>query len=352
MYPQQQRGRQRSAGGGEAGDETVPGGCDCSGFPPLDDIKDLPILRLLKRLEDELETYQDVPSDATKKLADDLKSFTKEYGGLTDLVTKYTAFYDKVDCLLADANRWKTELREWCSNNVDENVAASIVTLWNDSYEAIENEQCARWIAARTDYGAQLDCLRQAERAADEAKEDYEAIKGFEKAVNDRQTQLQGLFKQGLALNTAGQFNSVCAISLEFCAAFNELGTVDSWDRRRRCGSAPETQQQSAGRQGQGGYGGGTGDGEQPAGSPCDATPEQNLKDWNADRYRLELTTRLRHYILARYSYFRWWQQRLQLEVDMKRAKEALDRFQKARQADFIREAADAAVNERSVVNA
>jgi hypothetical protein len=355
MLPNQQQGRQRTAGGRAVRTENgVPGACSCSGFPPLDDLADLSIQRLLKRLEDELEAYQDTPSEATKKLEDDLKALTKEYSGLTDLVTKYEAFYEKIDCLLADANRWNENLQEWCSKNVDSDTLKEIVRIWNEFYETVENEACTRWISARTEVGSQLDCVRQAERTADEAKDDYEALKAFEKTVKDRYAQLLALYKQGETLNEAAQYNSVCAVSIEFCAAYNELGVLETWERKRRCGAPPQTTEQSGGQGQPGqqeqrgerreGYGG--------PGSPCDATPEQDPKTyWTVEQYTRELTARLRALILARYAYFRWWQQRIDLEIDGRRSKEVLDKFQKSRQADFIREAGDAYIK-RSVVNA
>jgi hypothetical protein len=288
-----------------------------------------PLQRLLKKLEEKLADYDE--TEATKKFADELKAFDKENKGLGAIVKSYEAFYDKLDCLLAEANNWKKSLGEWCEGETDEKTRAEIVRIWNEYYENVENEACKEWIAARDKYGVTLDCLKQSERRADEAKETFETVKIFEKSVKDRFTELKTLFDQGKAFNEKGEYTSVCAVDLEFCAAYNDLGVIETWEYRRRCGAPAETGSARGRASAEQTYPG--------PGSPCDAPEQYPLKTHRKpEQFRKELVSSLRAFILAKFDHFSRWQERIELEGEPKEKKDILDKIKKDRRQEFLSE--------------
>src|SRR5436189_5314542 len=103
----------KNSGAGEA--QNGQGKCECPPYKPKKDPgKDQPIRRLIKALEEEVESYSDTPTEATKKFADDLKDCDKEYQGLAEIVKKYEEAYEKLDCSLTEAEKNKQDIREWC----------------------------------------------------------------------------------------------------------------------------------------------------------------------------------------------------------------------------------------------
>src|SRR4030095_8346994 len=110
-----------------------PGKCKCK--PWKIDVPDeqQPFRRLLLALEKALQDFASEPSEATKKFTDDLKDAEKENQGIAALVTKYKEFYDKLDCKLADAKRWKAEIDEW-TKGVDSNNRQAIETFRQTYY--------------------------------------------------------------------------------------------------------------------------------------------------------------------------------------------------------------------------
>lgn len=309
--------------------------------------------RLLKKLEEKLEDYED--TEATKKFTEDLKTFEKEYTGIADLVKKYEVFHDKIDCMFAEANNWKKIVRDWCDGQTDSKTRAEIVRIWDEFYESAENEACKEWIGARDKYGSTLDCLKQSERKAEEAKEDFETVKNFEKSVKDRFAELKALFDQSKTFNENGEYTSVCAVALEFCATYNEVGLIDLWEYRRKCGAPLETSGAEGKIEGRtGGKAYPSPSPQKPSGpaSPCDAKEQYPFKTHRTpDQYRKEIVSALRELILAKFDYFRRWQERIELEADSGKKKKLLETIQKNRQKEFFGEVRDIPT-EGSVANA
>src|SRR5262245_46531508 len=168
------------------------GKCDCKDFPLPDYFPDenQTIRRVIKALEEELEKYSDKPTDATKKFGDDLKDAEKEYLGIDAIVSSYEKFYDKLDCLLADARRWKDEIEAWCDEKVDPKVQTEIKEL-RAKYDKSEKDRCCAWIKYKDQLIQMKDCSGQATVKVDEAKEDFKAYKDFEKTLNDRFSELK-----------------------------------------------------------------------------------------------------------------------------------------------------------------
>lgn len=316
------------------------GKCECKDFQPNPPhpVDTESIRRLLKALEEELEdTQANRPTEATKKFGDDLKDADKEYQGIAEIVSKYEKFYDQLECKLAEARGWKEKLDEWNAENEDLPTAA--IEKLREEYEAEEkkNGVCCKWLEYRDRLNKQNDCLAQATRKEEEAKDDNEAYKGFEKTLSDRFAELKTLFDKAGTLHDAEKHKSVYAVSLEFDDVYKNLGKVITWEyRRKRCngngdGSQDEDSQQARSGARQGGQ----------------QVPEQDLKkQWTPENLRTALTDALRKLIRAKYQRFRWQQQRLETESDSKRFKDACDKFRKTRRDEFIQEAEDIPSNE------
>jgi hypothetical protein len=272
---------------------------------------DKPIRRLLKALEQELEEYADKPTDATKKFGDDLKEFDKEYQGIADVAGKYETFYAKLECRLAEAHTWKEQIENWCSEKVDENTRRAIRTLREDDYDAKDREFFCQWLAFRARLIRLSDCLGQALKKEEEARDDYGAVKGFEKTLSDRFAELKSLFDKAKGFQDNEKFKSVCAVGSEYAEVYDNLSTVRTWEYLKNlC------------------------DGDQ-------SSDEEARLVWPPDKFRTELTNALRALILAAYQRFRWHQQRMETESDTKKFKEASDKFRKGRRDEFIQEAED-----------
>ncbi|HEX8921933.1 MAG TPA: hypothetical protein VF766_10675 [Pyrinomonadaceae bacterium] len=313
------------------------GECTCKPFDmpqePSGSIKS--IRRLIKALEDELENIQAArPTDATKKFGDDLKDADKEYQGIADIVTKYETFYNqKLDDELEKAKLWKKEIVSWSDDEVGRDAKRDIKKL-RDGYEAEEKKdgKCCEWLSFREQVNDLNDCLGQAMTAEQEAKDDNEAYKGFEKGLTDRFAELKSLFDKAEALWKAKKYKSVYAVRLEFDDVYRKLSDVDTWEsRKKRCNG------QSVSASGEGG---------QPTQSYVGqsskpGTEMETKKPFTPDEFRVELTQALRNLIGAKYQRFRWQQQRLVLESDSKRFKDLCDKFRKSRRDQFIQEAED-----------
>ena len=144
--------------------EKPQGACECREFtdhPPGIKIPgaDASIRRLIKAFEDELDFYADTPTDATKKFADDLKDADKDYQSIADIVSKYEETYDKLDCMVKEAENRKKEINDWCKEKVEEPVRQKIEALWKDSYEKRENDICCGWIKYRRQAQSLSDCV-------------------------------------------------------------------------------------------------------------------------------------------------------------------------------------------------
>jgi hypothetical protein len=289
------------------------GKCNCKDFQPPNPFPDdkQSIRRLLKAIEEELETDADNPTDATKKLGEDIKDADKEYLGIEAVVTSYEKFYDKLDCLLADASKWKDELESWCKEKVNTATQVEIKKL-RDKYDQKEKERCCAWLADREKLNQLKDCLGQATVKADEAKDDYSAYKDFEKTLNARFAELKSLFEKAGGLRAAEKHKSVCAVGLEFDEVYDYLGVVWTWKAK----------------------------GDECKGSSPTSTGDLK-KEWSPDELKKALSNALRGLILARYQCFRWAKDLLKLQVNSKKNKEACDQIKKTRRDEFIQEAED-----------
>jgi regulator of replication initiation timing len=210
------------------------GKCSCPDFP-VDTLPDCdqPLRRLINALEEILNSYADTPSDATKKFADDLKDCDKEYQGLADVVKKYKETYDKLDCDLSEADKHEQEINAWWTGKVDDKVKKEIKKRWYKWYEYKEQDICCKWIKARQDFYL-LDCRSQSDKKADDLKEDFDAIKGFEKTLKDRFAELKSLYDKAKSLRDAERFNSVWAVQIEYSKVRKNLGLLQTWEERSK----------------------------------------------------------------------------------------------------------------------
>lgn len=329
------------------------GTCRCHEIDPVEPFpgEGESIRRLIKAIEAELEEYE--PTEATKKLSDELKDADKEYRGITDIATKYEEFYDKLDGMLAAARSWRKDLREWCESSVNEATREAIKALRENSYDAKEKEYCCKAI----DFGDRLtrytDCRGQRQRKEEEAQSDYKEYKEFEKNMTDRFGVLKSLFDQGKALREKEQHKAVCAVSLEFAEVYHDLGVVHTWEYwRGRCRERDGSRSYYGGEAGPGEFeaqeqdesqSSGRGQFRGPVGRPGDhAAAKHDLKrQWPPERFKKELAGALRRLILAKYQRFRYQQQWLEVEDESKRFRDACDKFRATRREEFIQEAED-----------
>ncbi|MGE0825106.1 MAG: hypothetical protein AB7G75_04650 [Candidatus Binatia bacterium] len=326
-------------------------------------------------------------TDATKKFAEDLTACDKEYQGLTDLLAKYEDFYAKLDCVLAEVNQQKAYIDMWYEGKVNNKTQTKIFKHWTDNYESVECVRCCEWVQARDKRNSLLDCLRQSEKIEEDAKEDFEAIKNFEKTFKEKVTDLKSIYDKAKIFNDARRYQSVYAESIEFEAAYSRLGYVDTWNCKHKHCNPPrlfETGNLAFCAQ--------LDKGElsadlrqefvkskiqlspkatvsvQVAGNRwliTDKDPEKQYaivkwqdqlhvftqphckeptppKDgWTPSVYKAELNYALRELIIAKYQRFRWHQQWIDAEERTKTTKEACEKFRKTRRDEFIQEAED-----------
>jgi hypothetical protein len=303
------------------------GKCNCPDF----DTSGLPgekdtLRRLIKALEGQLEEYSSNPSEAAKKFSDDLKDLDKEYQGLADIVKKYQDTYDTLVCSLSEANKNKQEISDWCKDKVDSATQKAIATLRSDQYDKKEKEICSQWITYQTQLFSLQDCQRQSDQRSQEAKDDLDAFKNFEKTVKDRLTELKSLYDKAKALRTAERHKSVCAVLAEYCDVLVNLGEVQTWADRRAAN--PPTGQTEAPASG--------------ANDECEKwDPSKFLDKWTPDWLNNNLRASLRALILARYQRFSWYQTWFKSDGNAKKWKDKCDKFTKSRRDDFIQEAED-----------
>jgi hypothetical protein len=336
------------------------GPCRCDDWDPPEPLpgEDQSIRRLLKALEQELETYE--PTEATKKFGDDLKDGDKEYRGVAEVVSKYETFYDdKLYTMLAKARSWRKDLNEWCEGGVGAATREAIKELRQSGYDAVERRHCCHAL----EYGDKLvhlyDCLAQSRKKEEEAGADYKEYKEFEKGLTDRFAELESLYKQAEAYRDKQRHKAVCALAIEYAEVYRGLGAVrtrEYW--RRKChggddyapeGDGEEPEQEEY-------YEGAEGEYQQtpPKGQPPykgrQPPPQQGghkahkpdlKKQWPPDKFRTELIKALRRLILSKYQRFRWQQKWLEVETEGKKAKEACDKFRKGRREEFVQEAED-----------
>ena len=299
--------------GGESGN------CTCKRKDPPDPFCPHPgegesIRRLIKTLEEELETY--TQNEAVTSFRTELKDADKEYQGIDTVVGAYRKFYDKLECgTLPDARQGKEDLATWCKEKVPSAVQAAIEKL-QDSYKEKEKKVCCKWIELREQLFYQSDCLTQAAKKVSDAKDDYEAHKGFEKTLGTRFTELKSLFEKATKLRTDGKHQSVCAARLEYDDLYEDLGEVPTW----------EYQQDKCRKPGECG----------PPKEPC-AEKFQPTPDEFADG----LTAALRKLIEEKYQHFRWSHEKLETVAASKKNKEDCDKARSTRRDEFILEAQD-----------
>lgn len=354
------------------------GECDCRPFPDGHLRETASIRRLIKKLEAELlegpppdkgqppRKYE--PTEATKKFGEELKDFDKEYQGLAGIVSSYEKFFDNLDCLLAKARAQREQIDEGWKGQVDANARKAIADL-REVYEAEEKRtgSCCKWIGYRDLLNKQGDCLARAARTEEEAKDDNEAFKGFEKTLTDRFKDFERLTGEADKLRKAEKFKSVYAVALEFADAYKKLDVVVTWEyQRNKCKDDDKEQQPNAVGQPQsyGGeqqsytadqqsYGGGQSrpDGDEEAGhgeggseQGDDGEDEKKYrpKVMPPKEYKEALDKALRTLILSKYQRFRWHQKRLEIELKVKDFKDVCEKFRKSRQDEFIQEAEDA----------
>lgn len=294
--------------------EPPTGNCKCPDWP-IDNcpVETEPFRRLLQRLEDVLEQLAEKkPTDATKKFADDLKDADKEYQGVVALVTKFKEFYDKLDCKIAEANGWRDDMASWIVGKLTQAEKDAIKNSRQTNYEDKEKLICCEWIKCRDFYISMLDCLEQAKKKEEEAKDNYEAIKALEKTLNDRFAELKSLFDKAKGFRDEERFRAVYAVILEFRDVYAEINVIRDWFfARAECATGAKI----------------------PTGDP--------KKEWTPEKFKAELVRRLRLLILAKYQKFRWHHDFLTRISDNEKKKEACEKFRKERRDKFIQEADD-----------
>ena len=298
------------------------GSCSCTEWEiPGGPGENEPFRRLLLRLDAILEELSEKPTDATKKFAEDLKDADKEYQGVVAIVTKYKEFFDKLDCRFAEIRTWKDEFENWLSGKLTDAEKAAIADSREKNYDAIENKICCEWITCRDSFISMLDCLEQSKKKEEEAKDDYEAVKGFEKTLTERFAELKSLFDRGKAFRAEERYKAIFAVSLEFDDVVQDLSVIrDWWYARRECDLGSDD---------------GCHTGE-PTGDP--------RNDWTPDKFKARLICQLRVLLLAKYQRFRWQHDFLSRTSDNEKRKEACKKFRTDRRDQFIQEAEDISV--------
>ena len=296
------------------------GNCKCPDWELENGPANEPFRRLLQRLEDILEGLAEKPTDATKKFADDLKDADKEYQGVVALVNKYKEFYDKLDCKMAEAINWREDMAEWIAGKLTEAEKNAIQQSHQTNYGDVEKRICCEWIKCREYFLSMQDCLEQAKKKEEEAKENYDAIKNLEKTLGDRFADLKSLFDKAKGYRDEERFRAVYAVSLEYEAVFKDLSLIRDWfNARTECNV----------------------DSEQTQSAPDTAGNNDPRKVWTPQNFKTELVRRLRLLILARYQKLRWWHDFLTRTSDNQKKKEACEKFRKERRDKFIQEADD-----------
>ena len=300
--------------------EEPTGPCDCTKWDiPGGPGDDEPFRRLLLRLEAVLEELSEKPTDATKKFVDDLKDADKEYQGVVAIVTKYKEFFDKLDCRFAEIRTWREEFENWLSGKITDDERNAIRSSRETNYDALEKKICCDWIKCRDYYISMQDCLEQAKRKEEEAKDDYDAVKGFEKTLTERFTELKGLFDKAKTYRDEERFKALFAVTLEFEFVVENLSLLrDWWYARKECG----------------------GGNDNPCGTGYEQTGDPR-EDWKPEKLRAQLICRLRQLILAKYQRFRWQHDFLSRASDNEKRKEACKKFRADRRDQFIQESED-----------
>lgn len=314
------------------------GGCTCNEKEPPKDPKDpkkdkyprpdenASIRRLIKVLEEELETEPYAENEAVTSFRTDLKDADKEYQGIDAVVSSYRKYYDKLECgPLPDARQWKEDLGAWCKEKAA-GAAGDIATL-RKQYDKKEQLFCCEWLKLRTQLFGQSDCLSQAAKTVSDAKDDYEAHKGFEKTLTARFAELKSLYDKAVKLRTDGKHQSVCAVGLEYVEVYGDLGVVPTWkyqqDECKKSGSdypATSSAKEPAAEK------------SQPAAEKSQPTPDEFAKG---------LKAALRKLIEEKYQHFRWSHEKLETVAASKKNKDACDKARSTRRDEFIQEAQD-----------
>jgi hypothetical protein len=347
-------------GGDKPGDDK-PGGdptgnCKCINWPVKETPPEQPFRRFLLDVK---EAIQGLPPDAIEKFETELKDAEKESQGIAGIVSKYKEFYDKqLDCKLAEAKNWKSEIARLLDGKIDDAAKTTITNFRNDHYEGEEKRICCDWLALRDAMNKLRDCLEQAKRTEEERKQDYEDFKGFQKTLSDRFDSLKTLFEDAKKLATEQRYRALFALSLEFDAIYDTLSLFRDWAyASKNCPKPPDDGDGQTGEPEpptESGYvkppppeGGGYGE---PSTTPTPTPPASDgddqsadgLKDhWKPEEFKKRLTGYLRALVLAKYQRFRW-----QYEFQTKTAKvekggkDCAD-FRKERQKQFIDEADD-----------
>jgi hypothetical protein len=244
-----------------------------------------------------------------------LKDADKEYTGVTALVAKYKEFYDKLPCRMAEANNWRKEITNWVANNPTPGEKDAIKTSRNTDYEDKERQICCDWIQCREYYNTMLDCFEQSKKKEEEAKDNYDTIKGLEKLLGERFAELKTLFDKAKAFNEEERYRALYAVYLEFEDAFAELSVIRDWVyARQECGI---------------GDGGAPGQGGDP------------IEVWTPEKFKAEVVRNLRALLMARFQRFRWQHDVLTRTSENQKKKDLCEKFRKERRDKFIQESED-----------
>jgi hypothetical protein len=297
--------------------DPTDGKCECKDIKidPAPPDENQPFRRFVAFFEDHLDTLPQDPPEPIKKFRDDLKEAEKEYQGIAAIVTKYKLFYDKLDCKLAEVRSQKEQIDGWLKE-FDQGTAGAIKDLWSKNYEKKEHDLCCAWIEARDQIIQNLDCVEQAKRKEQDAKDDYDgakdggAIKDWEKTLTAKFADLTSLYDKAKTFNGEQRYNAVYAVSLEYAAVYDNLTTFRDWGyARRKCR-------------------------EDVAGGDI-------KKDWTPENLKKALATRLRALVLARYQRFRRLHDSLSLAAEAAEKKAACEAIRANRRGQFIEEAED-----------
>jgi hypothetical protein len=302
--------------------EPPTGDCKCKEWPIDNCPSDAePCRRLLEKLETILEGFAQTPTDATKSFADDLKDADKEYQGVNAAVKKYKEFYDKLDCKLAEAANWKKDLDDWVAGKISDAEKTAIEDSRKSNYTDKEKKICCDWLQCRDYYNTMLDCLEQSKKKEDEAKDNYEGIKGLEKTLSDRFAELKALYDKAKGFRDEERYRAVYAVTLEYNNVYEHLSELRDWDyARNECSISG---------------------GDSSNTSPAEPLTGDLKKDWTPEKFKTELLRRLRLLVLAKYQRFRWQHDFLSRSAENQKKKDACEKFRKERRDKFIQEADD-----------
>lgn len=292
-------------------------GCECDKFDypkcddnvALDDPKKT-IASLIRCLSEQHDNGDCKPQDVAKQLGDDIKEAASEYDSIETVIESYTQFFDKLDCMLADAEKWKREIESWLGNA---QIEKGKIDSQRNNYLNKENKKCCTWIDTRTELNRRKDCQTQASIMVEDAKDDFNAYKEFEKLLKSQFDSLKAIHQRAGENRVKKNFTTVYVLYLEYKQVHSNLGLVMTWAYKEdKC----KTQDN------------------------CNSTERTVSKDELApEKLRKNLTDNLRKLILARYRRYHWSQKNAELQNRVQKQKESCEKIKKNRVDDLIKEA-------------